>query len=178
MHCHCGTNNRAPRWTSTDPCKPEVRPGAGEESVSPAWLAAPSMYVRDTTKVYIWRLDTWCRPTRGRKNSMSSSEFLIFGLIEKTGMSPWPLIKWDIFDIFSERTDRNSPKLDRTQELYVFFKFCGFFSADRNYKMSVPASDLPKHFRLLLWNRWTEFAETWREAAIQCLIPSLCFSGR
>ena len=24
MHCHCGTNNRAPRWT--DPCKPEVRP--------------------------------------------------------------------------------------------------------------------------------------------------------
>ena len=28
MHCHCGTNNRAPRWTFTDPCKPEVRPGA------------------------------------------------------------------------------------------------------------------------------------------------------
>ena len=33
MHCHCGTNNRAPRWTFTDPCKPEVRPGAREESV-------------------------------------------------------------------------------------------------------------------------------------------------
>ena len=32
MHCHCGTNNRAPRWTFTDPCKPEVRPGAREES--------------------------------------------------------------------------------------------------------------------------------------------------
>ena len=28
MHCHYGTNNRAPRWTFTDPCKPEVRPGA------------------------------------------------------------------------------------------------------------------------------------------------------
>ena len=27
MHCHCGTNNRASRWTFTDPCKPEVRPG-------------------------------------------------------------------------------------------------------------------------------------------------------
>ena len=26
MHCHCGTNNRAPRWTFTDPFKPEVRP--------------------------------------------------------------------------------------------------------------------------------------------------------
>ena len=37
MHCHCGTNNRAPRWTFTDPCKPEVRPGAREESASPAW---------------------------------------------------------------------------------------------------------------------------------------------
>ena len=33
MHCHCGTNNRALRWTFTDPCKPEVRPGVQEESV-------------------------------------------------------------------------------------------------------------------------------------------------
>ena len=56
MHCHCGTNNREPRWTYTDPCKPEVRPGAREESASPAWLAAAAMNARDTTKVYIWRL--------------------------------------------------------------------------------------------------------------------------
>ena len=58
MHCHCGTNNRAPRWTFTDPCKPEVRPGAREESVSPAWLASPATNACDTTKVYIWRLET------------------------------------------------------------------------------------------------------------------------
>ena len=32
MYRHCGTNNRAPRWTFTDPCKPEVRPGAREET--------------------------------------------------------------------------------------------------------------------------------------------------
>ena len=50
MHCHCGSNNRAPRWTFTDPCKPEVRPGAREESASPAWLAAPAMNGRDITK--------------------------------------------------------------------------------------------------------------------------------
>ena len=56
MHRHCGTNNRAPRWTFMDPCKPEVRPGAREESASPAWLAAPAMNARDTTKVYILRL--------------------------------------------------------------------------------------------------------------------------
>ena len=67
MHCHCGTNNREPRWTFTDPCKPEVRPGAREESASPSWLAAPTMNVRDTTKVYIWRLDTGCGPTLYRK---------------------------------------------------------------------------------------------------------------
>ena len=63
MHCHCGTNNRAPRWTFTDPCKPEVRPGAREESASPDWLAATALNARDTTKVYIWRLDTGCGPT-------------------------------------------------------------------------------------------------------------------
>ena len=67
MHCHCGTNNRAPRWTFTDPCKPEVRPGAQEESASSAWLAAPAMNARDTTKVYIWRFDTGCGPTLYRK---------------------------------------------------------------------------------------------------------------
>ena len=50
MHCHCGTNNRAPVWTFTDTCKPEVRPGAREESASPAWLAAPAMNACDTTK--------------------------------------------------------------------------------------------------------------------------------
>ena len=54
MHRHCGTNNRAPRWTFMDPCKPEVRPGAREESASPAWLAAPAMNARDTTEVYIY----------------------------------------------------------------------------------------------------------------------------
>ena len=54
MHCHCCTNNRAP--TFTDPYKPEVRPGAREESASPDWLAAPAMNARDTTNVYIWRL--------------------------------------------------------------------------------------------------------------------------
>ena len=60
MHCHCGTNNRAPRWTLTDPCKPEARPAGREESASPAWLATPAMNARDTTKVNIWRLDTGC----------------------------------------------------------------------------------------------------------------------
>ena len=32
MHCHCGINNRAPRLTFMNPCKPEVRPGTPEES--------------------------------------------------------------------------------------------------------------------------------------------------
>ena len=52
MHCHCGTNNRAPRWTFMEPCKLEVRPGAREESASPAWLAAPAMYARDTKCIH------------------------------------------------------------------------------------------------------------------------------
>ena len=63
MRRHCDTNNRAPRWTFTDPYKPEVRPGAREESASPAWLSAPAMNARDTTEVYTWRLDTGCGPT-------------------------------------------------------------------------------------------------------------------
>ena len=63
MHCHCGTNNRAPRWTFTDPSKPEVRPSAREESASPAWLATSAMNARDKTEVYIWRFETGCGPS-------------------------------------------------------------------------------------------------------------------
>ena len=43
--------------------------------------------------------------------------------------------------------------------------------------MATLASDWLRHFRLLLWNRWTEFDETWQEARSQCPLPSLCFSG-
>ena len=67
MHRDCGTHNRAPRWTFTVPCKPEARPGAREESASPAWLAAPAMNARDTTEMYIWRPYTGCGPTLYRK---------------------------------------------------------------------------------------------------------------
>ena len=53
-----------------------------------------------------------------------------------------------------------------------------FFRADWKNKMAVLASHWLRHFRLLLWNRWTEFNETWQEARSQCPLPSLCFSGR
>ena len=44
---------------------------------------------------------------------------------------------------------------------------------------SVRPSSVRKlsHFQLLLWNRWTEFNETWQEARSQRNLPSLCFSA-
>ena len=44
--------------------------------------------------------------------------------------------------------------------------------------MAVLASDWLRHFRLFLWNRLTEFNETWQEARSQCPLQSLCFTGR
>ena len=44
--------------------------------------------------------------------------------------------------------------------------------------MAALASDWLRHFRLLLWNHWTEFNETWQNARSQRPLPSLCFSGR
>ena len=43
--------------------------------------------------------------------------------------------------------------------------------------MASLASDWLRHFRLLLWNHWTEFNKTWQEARSQCPLPSLCFFG-
>ena len=81
------------------------------------------------------------------------------------------------FDFSSETTERNLTKLYRKVDLNVLYQVC-VFRADRKNKMAALASDWLRHFRLLLWNRWMEFNETWQEARSQRPLPSLCFSGR
>ena len=108
---------------------------------------------------------------------MSSTKFVFFGPIGKTRWPPWPLIGWDIYDFSSETAERNSTKLDRKQDLNVLYQVC-VFSADRKNKMAALASDWLSNFRLLLWNRRTEFNKTWQEARSQRPLPSLCFLGR
>ena len=130
-----------------------------------------------------FRLLLWNRWTEfnenltGSKISTSSTKFVFFGPIGKTRWPPWPLIGWDIFDFSSETAERNSTKLDRKQDLNVLYLVC-VFRADRKNKMATLASDWLRHFRLLLWNRWMEFNETWQEARSQRPLPSLCYSGR
>ena len=88
-----------------------------------------------------------------------------------------PSLTFHIFDFSSEATEQNSTKLDRKQDLNILYLVC-VFRADRKNKMAALASDWLRHFRLLLWNHWTEFNETWQEARSQRPLPSLCFSGR
>ena len=106
-----------------------------------------------------------------------ADRFVFFGPIGKTRWPPWPLIGWDIFDFSSETAEQNLTKLDRKQDLNVLYQVC-VFQADGKNKMAALASDLLRHFWLLLWNCWTEFNKTWQEARYQCSLPSLCFSGR
>ena len=117
------------------------------------------------------------RNVTGSKISTSSTKFVFFGPIRKTRWPPWPLIGWDIFYFSSETTEPNSTKLDRKQDLNVLYPGC-VFRADRNNKMAALASDWQRHFWFLLWNRWTEFNETWQKARSQCPLQSLCFSDR
>ena len=116
------------------------------------------------------------RNLTGSKITTSSTKFVFFGPIRKTRWPPWPLIGWDIFDFSSETAERNSKKLDRKQDYNILYQVC-VFRADQKNKMAALASDWRRHFRLL-WNRWKEFKETWQEARLQHLLPSLCFSGR
>ena len=117
------------------------------------------------------------RNLTGSKISTPSTKFVFFGPIGKSRWPPWPLIGWEIFDLSSETAELNSTKLDRKQDLTALYQVC-VFRADRKNKMAALASDWLRHFRLLLWNRWTEFNETWQEARSQRPLPSLCFSGR
>ena len=88
-----------------------------------------------------------------------------------------PSLTFHIFDFSSETAEQNSTKLDRKQDLNVLYQVC-VFRVDRKNKMAALASDWLRHFRLLLWNRWMKFNETWQEARSQHPLPSLCFSGR
>ena len=106
------------------------------------------------------------------KISTSSTMFGIFGLIRKTRWLPWPLIGWDIFDLSSETSERNSMKLDWKQDLNVLYQVHVFLAIQEN-KMAALASNWLRHFLLLLWNRWTDFNENWQEARSQCPLPRL-----
>ena len=92
--------------------------------------------------------------------------------IGKTTWHNWPLIVWYIFNFFSDTGGQDSAKRYGKQDLNVLYQVC-VFMVDRKNKMAVLASFWPRHFRLLIWNRWTEFNETWQEARSQRLLPSL-----
>ena len=113
----------------------------------------------------------------GSKISTSSTKFVYFRPIGKTRWPPWPLIGRDIFDFSSETAERNSTKFDRKQDLNALYQVCVFWANPKN-KMAALASDWLRHFRLLLWNRWTEFNETWQEARSQRPLPSLCCQSK
>ena len=81
------------------------------------------------------------------------------------------------FDFSSETAEQNSMNFDRKQDHNILYQVHGFRVNQKN-KMAALASDWLTHFRLLSWNCWTEFKETWQEARSQCPIPSLCFSGQ
>ena len=96
----------------------------------------------------------------GSKISKSSTKFVFLGPIGKTRWPPRPLIGRDIFDFSVETAEGNSTNLDRKQDLNALYQVC-VFRADRKNKMAALASDWSRHFRLLLWNRWTEFNKIW-----------------
>ena len=68
-------------------------------------------------------------------------------------------------------------KFDRKQDINVLYQVCVFW-ADLKNKMAALASDWLSHYRLLLWNRGTEYNYTWQETRSQRPLPSLCFSVR
>ena len=137
-------------------------------------MAAPASDWLILFRLLLWNRWTEFNKTwQERRSQCPLPIFLFFGLIGKIRWPPWPLIGRDIFDFLSETAERNSTKLDRKEDLNVFYQDCVFW-ADRKNKMAARASDWLRHFRLLLWNRWTEFDEIWQEARSQCPLSCLC----
>ena len=129
-------------------------------------------------RLLLWNCGTEFNKTWQEARSQLPLPSLCFsGRSEKTRWPPWPLIGWDIFDFSSETAELNLTKFNRKQDLNVLYQVC-VFGADLKNKRAALASDWLRHFRLLLWNPWTEFNETWQEARSKCPLPSLCFFCR
>ena len=138
----------------------------------------PGLWLAETFSTLPLKPLNWTqRNLTGSKISTSSTKFVFFGPIRKTRWPPWPLIGWDIFDFSSETIEPNSTKLNGKQDLNVLYRVC-IFRADRANKMAALTSDWLRYFRLLLWNYWTEFNETWQEARSQRPLPCFYYSGR
>ena len=138
----------------------------------------PGLWLAEIFRLLLWKCwtefnETW-QEARSKCPLPSSCFFRPIG---KTRWPPWPLIGWGIFDFSSEAAERISTKLDRKQDFNVLYQVF-LFRVDRKNKMAALASDWLSHLRLLLWNCWREFNETWQEARSQRPLPSLFFSGR
>ena len=127
----------------------------------------------------------------GSKISTPPTKFVFFVSIGKNKMAAPPLIGWDIFDFFSEtaeRIQRNSTgsKISMSSTKFVFlgwseklvlnglYQVC-VFRADRKNKMAATASDWLRHFRLLLWNRWTDSTKLDRKQDLNVLYQVCVF---
>ena len=108
--------------------------------------------------------------------STSSTKFVFFGPIGKLRWPHWSLIGWDILDFSTETAERNLTKLDRKQDRNTLYKVC-VFRADRKNKMAAMASNWLRHFRFLLWNRWTEAEWNLTGSKISTSSTKLVFFG-
>ena len=112
----------------------------------------------------------------GSKISMCFTKFVFFGPIGKPRWPPLSLIGWDFSTSPLKPQNRIRRNLTGSKISRFYTKFVFFGPIGKN-KMAALASDLLRHFWLLLWNRWKEFYETWQEERYQRPLPSLCFSG-
>ena len=105
------------------------------------------------------------------------SQVYVFRVDRRNNMAARPLIGWDISDFSFETAERNTAKLKRKQDLNVLY-LIGVFRAYRKTKKVALVSGCLRHFRLFLWNSWSEFNETWQEVRSQGPLPNLCLSDR
>ena len=109
----------------------------------------------------------------GSKISTYSTKFVFIRPIGKSRWPSWPLIGGDIFNI-SSTADINQRNLTGKQDLNVLYQVW-VFRANKKTKMATLASDLLRHFQLLLCNCWTELHNIWQEARSQRSQLSLFF---
>ena len=128
-----------------------------------------------------FRLLLWCRLTEFNETwqearSQRLLPICVFRADRKNKMAVLPSDWLNHFRLLHCKLDGIQQNLTGCKISTPSTKFV--FSGRSEKQVAILASDWLRHFRLLLWNRLTEFNETWQEARSQRPLSSLYFSGR
>ena len=131
-------------------------------------MAAPSSDWLRHFRLLLWNGWTEFNKTwQDARSRRPLQKLVFFGPIGKTRWPPWSLICWEIFNVSSETTERNSTIADKKQDLNVLYQVSVFVPILKNEMAALP---------LIGWDIFYFSSETAERNSVKLDSKAPCYS--